>query len=105
EWQSKDESVNFAKVELNSAELNKTFHEVRNPSSVSKSIIKQIYKENGESTKEQEPVVQVFSLDRLVAEGFLDIQSRGRVKQGALVTIEPLHEKEPLRRLHGPRNE
>src|SRR5262249_42025286 len=52
---------------------------------------------------EKEPIFQVYSLDRLRAEGFLEIQYRDRIKKGDLVSIEPTVETDPLRVFVGHR--
>ncbi|MBI3408449.1 MAG: hypothetical protein HY040_08835 [Planctomycetes bacterium] len=99
----KKAQVKYAERELQRSQLKRVFHEVRNPNLARKSIIQTLYKKAGESIKENEPIFQVYSLDPLRAEGFIEIQYRDRIKEGALVSIEPTVETEPLRVFAGHR--
>lgn len=100
---TKAEGVKFSTIEEKLAILNYYFHEVRNPILVNRSIIRTLYKKGHESVKELDPVAQVYSLDRLLAEGFLEIQYASRIREGALVSIEPTRESEPLKVFAGHR--
>jgi len=65
-------------------------HEVRNKNVGRRSIIQKVHKKQGEAVKDLEPVMQVYSLERLTAEAQLDDYYRSRLGNGTvLVTIEP----------------
>lgn len=101
----KEQAVKSAKVELEQAQLYLTQHEVRNQLGVKHAIIKEIFRERGESVKPQDKIMELQSLDRFMAEGHLDVNHYQRVKVGMAVTIEPTQEESPLRVLKAHRAE
>jgi WD40 repeat protein len=64
-------------------------HEILNKNPGPRSVIQKIYKQRGEAVRELEPVIQVYSLDRLKAEAQIDDNFARRALDGARVTLEP----------------
>ncbi len=83
---SKREGITVAKKEENQAETLVELHEIRSPIA---GVIKTIYKHRGESVKNLEPVLQVYDLSRLRAEGLIELQYLGRLRKGMKATVEP----------------
>jgi WD40 repeat protein len=71
-------------------------HEIRDKIAGT-SIIKTIYKRAGEAVKAQEPVLQLYNVDRLKAEGLVEVQYLDQLRQGMKVSVEPVEEDPPLR--------
>lgn len=94
---TKGEEVELAKIEVNQAAITLKQHEIANQIPVAHSLIKTIYKNRGESLKEQEPVMQLYSLDRLLAEALVEIQFLAKLREGMPVILEPNQEEPPLR--------
>jgi WD40 repeat protein len=70
------------------------------------SIIKVIYKKTGEMVKEQEPqILQLFNIDRLRAEGLVEVQYLNQLKLGMKASLEPIEEEGPQRVLDAHRKE
>lgn len=98
---SKSEGAKLAEVEEQLSQIHFKQHEVRNKIPVTRSLVKKVYKHRGEAVKELEPVMQLHSLDRLMAEALVDIQYLRRLEDGQLVTIEPTQDEAPARVLRG----
>lgn len=102
---SKGEEVELAKIDVDQAAINLKLHEISNKIPVAKSVIKTIYKNRGEALKDQEPVMHLYSLDRLLAECLVEIQYLSRLREGMPVILEPLREEPPVRVWKGHRAE
>jgi WD40 repeat protein len=98
-------AVKKEEVELENAKLLLAFHEVYPKRVMQRSFIKQIYRDTGEAAKELEPILQLYSIDRLMAEALVDFQYYNRLVRTAkrTATIEPVVEQHPLRRFEGHR--
>lgn len=94
---SKKVAIQIAEKERDIVEIILRQHEIRNKIPLDRSIVKQIYRSRGEAVKENEPVLQLYSMDRLLAEGLLDLQFVSRLRPGQKVTIEPSQEEPPLK--------
>ncbi len=85
EYVSKVKMVDVAREELNQARTMLELHELRSPI---RGRIKAIYKNPGEALREQEPVVQIYNLEKLRVEGLVDAQHRDRIKPGMKAILE-----------------
>jgi WD40 repeat protein len=83
---SKRKAVDVAKLEANQAETVLKLHEIR---STIPGVVKTIYKRSGESIKNLDPVIQIFNLGTLRAEGLVDIQYLPRLREGMTAIVEP----------------
>src|SRR5262249_48598938 len=70
-------------------------------------IVKSIVRRGGEaSIKSQDPVVMhLHKIDRLQAEGLMEVQYADRLQKGQRVFVEPVWEKAPRRPFKGHRAE
>lgn len=106
EYEAKKAAVNVAKADLEQADILLHLHEIRSKLPYNRAIIKSILKPRGYAVKEQEPIMQLQSLDRLLAEAQLDSHYQDRIERpGLTATIEPTHEKGPERKLQGHRKD
>jgi WD40 repeat protein len=98
-------AIKKEEVELENAKLLLAYHEIYPKRVMRRSFIKQIYRDTGEAAKELEPILQLYSIDRLMAEAFVDFQyaQRLRTSNKRTATIEPVIEQHPLRRFEGHR--
>ncbi|MCI0380466.1 MAG: hypothetical protein L0215_23010 [Gemmataceae bacterium] len=92
EWETRIVGVELARIDEAQVHLFLKQHEVRNALQFKSSTINAIYRNAGEPVKEHEPVMQLFSLDRLMAEALVDVQYMHRIKGDMRVTIEPSQE-------------
>lgn len=95
---SKEQGVALAESERHQAETVVALHQVR--SSIP-GIIKTVYRRAGESIKNLEPVVQVWSLDRIRVEGQVDVQYLPRLRPGMEGVLEPTYSESPRQTLVG----
>jgi WD40 repeat protein len=98
---AKDEAWNLARIEENVSRIIYKQHEIRNKIPAKTSIIHKIYRQRSEAVKELEPVLQLYRLDRLMAEAQIEQQYRHRLRDGVLVTIEPSMVQEPPKTYFG----
>lgn len=100
-----EQELEVAKLDVDSAKILMELHEIRPNRPFRNGYIKTIYKDTGEAVKELEPVLHVYSIDRLQAEAFVDAQLLSRVPIGAVLTatIEPAQDEMPLRMFEGHR--
>ena len=104
EEEAKRVAVIQAAIDAEQAHIILKEHDIRNKIPGT-SILKTIYKHRGEAVKEQDPVVQLYNLDRLRAEGLVEVQYLSQLREGMPVTLEPLEEEAPLRVLSEHRGE
>jgi WD40 repeat protein len=104
EEEAKRVAVTQAEIDYQQAEIILKEHEIRNrlPGI---SILKTIYKHAGEAVKELDPVLQLFNIDRLRAEGLVEVQYFDQLREGMTVSLEPREEAAPLRVLNEHRGE
>jgi WD40 repeat protein len=95
---SKKQAVALAEAEYEQAATVLELYQVR---SAMPGMIKTVYRQAGESIRALEPVVQVWSLARLRAEGQVDLQHLPRLQPGMEVTIEPTFADSPQQTLVG----
>jgi WD40 repeat protein len=86
---SKQSAWEVAKVELTGSQIINKQHRITDKAPGTRGIIQKIYKKRAEAVKEQEPVVEVYGVDRLQAEAPIDDYYGKRVREGMRVTIEP----------------
>jgi WD40 repeat protein len=100
-------AVKKEEVELENAKLLLAFHEVYPKRVMRRSYIKTIYRDTGEAVKDLEPILQLYSTDRLMAEAFADFQYYSRLATSTkrTATIEPVIDQHPLRRFEGHRHQ
>ena len=103
--QEKKKAIEVAESERTSGLMLQNDHEIRNKLLSQRSIIKKIHRKGLESVKNGEPIVTLYSLDKLEAEAMVDAQFRLRMHEGMKVVIEPQREESPVRRLSGHRAE
>jgi WD40 repeat protein len=100
------EAIKAAEAELNEAEAVYDQHKVLNKLVGSgKGIIKSVVRSTGDTVKAQEPLMEIYSLENLRAEGLADVQYQDRLTDGASVTLEPVIFQSPYRSIPGHRNE
>jgi len=103
--ESKRVAVIQAEIDAEQAQLILKEHEIRNKSP-GVSIIKTIYKHRGEAVKEQDDkILQLFNIDRLRAEGLVEVQYLDQLRDGMKVSLEPIEEEAPSRVLNEHRGE
>src|SRR5581483_8708067 len=100
---SKEEAVKLAKIEAEQMERFLKQHEIRNKIPVAKSRIKEIYRDLGGAVKNLEPIMNLYSVDRLWAEAMVDVYHG--LREGMKVTLEPTTDESPLRTFKGHRGE
>jgi WD40 repeat protein len=93
-----------SKIDAEQAQIIKNDHDIRDKIPGT-SVIKTIYKHRGEAVKEQEPVLQLYNIDRLRAEGLVEVQYLDQLHRGMRVSIEPVEENAPLRVFYEHRGE
>src|SRR5262245_9936010 len=100
-----EQELEVAKLDVDSAKILLEQHEIKPNRPFRHGYIKVVYKDTGEAVKELEPVLHVYSIDRLQAEAFVDAQLLSRVPIGAVLTatIEPAQDEMPLRMFEGHR--
>lgn len=101
----KEQAVKQFTVEMEQAQFVLDQHTIRNQLPVNLAIIKEVYKERGEAVKPQDKIMELQSLDRFMAEGFVEVQHLQHIKPGMSVTIEPTQEDAPLRTFKAHRGE
>jgi WD40 repeat protein len=82
---SKNAAIAVAQSELEQTETVMEYHEIRNKIP---GRIQRIYKQKGEAVKALDPVMLIWNLDRLRAEGMVDVQDLPRIPKGTKVFIE-----------------
>lgn len=97
DYEAKQGATKVAQIDVKQAKLNLTYHWVENKLPVKKSIVKTVYKRTGEAVKELEPILQLYAIDRLTAEGLVELQFANRLAHGKKVIIEPTVESSPVR--------
>jgi len=95
---SKKEATQLAKREKNKAGTTLEMHEIRAPIS---GVIKTLYHPGGEAVKNLEPVLHLQNLDRLRAEGLVEVQYLPHLQLGMEVVIEPSRPEMPEQTLFG----
>jgi len=100
---AKKKAIDVSKAEADTAEIILKQHYLRNP--IERAFLKSIYHNRGDSVKNQDPILQLYSTDRLQAEGFAEVQYRDRLREGMPVIIEPTVEDGPFRTLSAHRAE
>ncbi len=90
----KKEAVKVAQGEGNGAEIDLKEHTIRNELPFNCKI-KTLYRKGDEAVKRLEPVFQLYSVERLRAEGMADVPYRHALKEGMPVLLEPTIEVAP----------
>jgi WD40 repeat protein len=93
---SKKEAINLANEELNQARVVLDMHKLE---SAGDGRVKTIYRKNGESVKNLEPVLQVDNVDQLRVEAMVDRQNAGSLRPKLNVVIEPNRAEPPMQTL------
>jgi WD40 repeat protein len=101
---SKEQAIRLAGAEIEKAQTILQHHEIRNEMHGA-GVVKAVFKHKGEAIRAQEPILQLYSLEHLRAEGMADIQYLSRLKPGAPVILEPTILDPPYRVLRGHRGE
>lgn len=104
EEKSKLEAVKVARIEANQALILLKQHTIRN-TMPSRGVVKTIFKKTSEAVKSLDPVMQLYGIDRLRAEGLVEVQYYEHLRVGMKAIIEPQIEQAPLKDLQGPRGE
>jgi WD40 repeat protein len=94
---SKKAAIDLAKEELNQAEVVLGMHKLE---SAADGRVKTIYRKNGESVKNLEPVLQIDNVDKLRVEAMVDRQNAALLRPGMTVWIEPNRPAPPMQTLH-----
>lgn len=90
-------------AEFYSAQNILSFHTLRFELPVARGYIKQIFHGTREAVRENEPVLQIYGTDRLMAEAFVEAQYETYLRQNMRATVEPAHDEKPLRMFEGHR--
>ena len=85
---AKKEAINLAVNESQASDINYYYHEIR-CKIPGESIIKFIYKNQGEGVKNLEPIMQLYNIGKLRAQGTVEAQFFGLLYEGQRVIIEP----------------
>ena len=104
EEESKKVAVTQAEIDAEQGQIILKEHEIRNKIP-GVSILKTIYKHRGEAVKEQDQILQLYNLDRLRAEGLVEVQYLSQLREGMKVSLEPVEEEAPLRVFNEHRGE
>lgn len=91
---TKKEGIKVAEGEQYAAEIDLKEHTVRNELPF-RCRIKIIHHKGEEAVKKLEPIVQLYSTERLRAEGMVDVPNRSRLHVGMPVFLEPTTEVAP----------
>jgi len=102
EVDSKKQAIIVAERELAQSQTTDQMYEIR---SKIPGVVKTIYKHDGESVKNLEPVVQIQNYDLLRAEAFVDAQYAHNLSKGMQVVLEPTHRDNPIQSFSGHRLE
>ncbi|MCI0681742.1 MAG: hypothetical protein L0Y71_06535 [Gemmataceae bacterium] len=90
-------------AELYSAQNILAFHTLRFELPVARGYIQTIYHNTQEAVKDNEPVLQIYSTDRLLAEAFVESQYESYLRRHMRATVEPAEDEKPLRLFEGHR--
>jgi WD40 repeat protein len=93
---SKKGDMDVAQIDWEKDKILLKRHEIKTRLPVKYSVLKSILKKTGEAVKESEPVVQLYALDRLNAEGLVEVQYQPLLGLGRKVSVEPSKETSPL---------
>ena len=93
---SKQGDMDVARIDWDKDKIVLNQHDLRNRLPAKYSVLKTILKRTGESVKENDPVVQLYALDRLNAEGLVEVQYAPLLTLGRKVSVEPSKETSPL---------
>jgi len=96
EEESKKVAVTQAEIDAEQGQIIFKEHEIR-CKIPGLNILKTIYKHRGEAVKEQEQILQLYNIDRLRAEGLVEVQYLAQLREGMKVSLEPIEENAPLR--------
>ncbi len=96
-----EQEVNVADTELNQAEIILEQHQIRSKHNMKRGFINILHKKMGEAVKELEPVLNIYSIDRLMAKAFVEFQDAMQLKRNMIATIEPVYDERPLRVFEG----
>jgi WD40 repeat protein len=97
DWEAKKSATKVAAYDLKAANFFYSQHRVENLLPVQSSIIKAVIKRTGETVKEFEPILQLYAIDRLTAEGLVELQFANRLAPGKKAIVEPTRESSPSR--------
>src|SRR5207247_2660681 len=100
ETKGKDAALEVARREVQQTDTILTLHEIRSPIN---GVVRRMIKQNGESVKEQDPVLRLENLDRLRVEALVDVQDADRLALGMPVVVEPTKPESPAAVLRGHR--
>jgi WD40 repeat protein len=101
---SKAETIKLAQAEINKAKAVYSQHEIRNKMHVAAAVAA-VYRRRGDTVKAQEPILELYGLQRLRAEGRADVRYRNRLHVGDRVVLEPIVPEGPLTPFPGHRGE
>jgi WD40 repeat protein len=104
EEEAKKQAITQAMLDADQAQINLMQHDIRTKM-LGTSILKTIYKGRGEAVKENEPILHLYNIDRLRAEGLVGVQFLGQLRAGSNVSLEPIEEESPVRVLNEHRAE
>lgn len=96
-----EQELIVANIELDQAQLILEQHQIRSKHHMRRGFINTVHKRMGEAVKELEPVLNIYSNDRLMAKAFVENQDAMQLKKDMVATIEPVYDERPLRVLEG----
>jgi len=105
ETKAKEDATKLAKIELDTVEILLKLHTIRNPIPHGDSTVKTIVRRRGETVKRMEPIIQLYNVDNLLAEGMVDYEHQKHLKRDMPAMIEPAFPDPPLRVLYAHRQE
>ncbi len=98
---AKSKAVEQAKFKVNQARILLNQHYIRN-GMTGVGIIKQIYKHRKEAVKSMEPIMEIYNIDKLRAEGMIDASFSKYLTRNMPVHLEPHEEQTKWKKLEGP---
>jgi WD40 repeat protein len=102
---SKKEAISLAEEELNQAKIVLDMHQLRNIAKTTPGVVQTIYRKEGWSVKNLEPVLQICKIDRLRVEVMVERQNAVALRKGMTAVIEPARPARPEQLLTDHRQE
>jgi len=96
----KKEAIKEAEDVRRNKEIDFRRHEIRDRIPVQRCQIQRIYRFLNEAVNEKDPVLELWNIERLLAEALVPVKSLQGLSVSR-ITVEPVEEMEPVRTLHG----
>ena len=100
EQKGKEAALEVARREVLQTDTVLKLHEIRAPIA---GVVRRMFKQSGESVKEQDSILRIENLNRLRVEALVDVQDAERLAEGLPVVVEPTKPESPAAVLRGHR--